>query len=97
MKVKNTIEIIKMLDNSQFRKKEKSIMEDYPIVISILIFMLITFAVTLVIAIIQMIYYPDHEFSDTVNISQPKIICNNYTIKDDYYYCIIDDVSFLEK
>ncbi|MCK9369988.1 hypothetical protein M0R04_08800 [Candidatus Dojkabacteria bacterium] len=26
-------------------------------------------------------------------VIQPKIICNNYTIKGDYYYCFIDDIE----
>lgn len=91
-----------MLDNSQFRKKDH--FHEFPyglfiflfiIGIGIIIGMFITFFGIMfnfnnVLENNGLMYEKDCK----VNI-QPKIICSNYTIKDNYYYCDINDVEVL--
>ena len=84
------------LDNSQFRKKEESLFwNNFSYVWIGICFGIMIGAIIVSVGILY-----DGNFikkSDCpVNIQpveMPKIICSNYSIIGDYYYCNIDDVE----
>ena len=64
------------------------------IVIPIIIILLVVLCLNLIGYFWYHSDYPN-AVNTSINIFQPKIICSNYTIKDNYYYCNIDDVKVI--
>jgi hypothetical protein len=70
------------------------------IITYIVVPIIIVLLVILCLNIIGYFWY-HNDYPNAVNTSisksdnEPKILCTNYTIKDNYYYCSIDDVIII--